>query len=300
MLAHLLLNARTVLGAGQIIDAMWGPAPPDTARAQIHASVAAVRRVLRAAGAAELLQTRPAGYVMALEPGQLDLEDFGDRLREADRADDPAHAAERIRQALSLWRGRPLADVKADYAAGARVRLQERRLTAYEHLADLELSLGRHEQLVDELSALVAAHPLRERLTGRLMLALHRAGRQADALAAARGCAGRSPSSRAWTPGGSSPRWSRQSCATTRRWRPGRTRHQGRGQGQAQGQGQGQGQGRGGGRDGGWVPPVGGGAGAARAGTGAAPAAAELPALRLARLLRARRRAGSAAGRTLR
>ncbi|WP_301182438.1 AfsR/SARP family transcriptional regulator, partial [Nocardia farcinica] len=84
-------------------------------------------------------------YVMALEPGQLDLEDFGDRLREADRADDPAHAAERIRQALSLWRGRPLADVKADYAAGARVRLQERRLTAYEHLADLELSLGRHE-----------------------------------------------------------------------------------------------------------------------------------------------------------
>ncbi|RSS08073.1 BTAD domain-containing putative transcriptional regulator [Streptomyces sp. WAC08401] len=187
VLAHLLLNARTVLGAGQIIDAMWGPAPPDTARAQIHASVAAVRRVLRAAGAAELLQTRPAGYVMALEPGQLDLEDFGDRLREAERADDPAHAAERIRQALSLWRGRPLADVKADYAAGARVRLQERRLTAYEHLADLELSLGRHEQLVDELSALVAAHPLRERLTGRLMLALHRAGRQADALAAARG-----------------------------------------------------------------------------------------------------------------
>ncbi|WP_457452118.1 AfsR/SARP family transcriptional regulator [Streptomyces sp. M18.1] len=187
VLAHLLLNARTVLGAGQIIDAMWGPAPPDTARAQIHASVAAVRRVLRAAGAAELLQTRPAGYVMALEPGQLDLEDFGDRLREAERADDPAQAAERIRQALSLWRGRPLADVKADYAAGARVRLQERRLTAYEHLADLELSLGRHEQLVDELSALVAAHPLRERLTGRLMLALHRAGRQADALAAARG-----------------------------------------------------------------------------------------------------------------
>ncbi|MGW8066643.1 AfsR/SARP family transcriptional regulator [Streptomyces ziwulingensis] len=187
VLAYLLLNARTVLGAEQIIDAMWGPAPPDTARAQIHAAVAALRRVLRTAGADRLLETRPAGYVITVRAGQLDLEDFTDRLRAADEADDPARAAAGIRRGLSLWRGRPLADVRADYADSARARLQERRLSAYEHLAELELSLGRHEQLVDELAALVAAHPLRERLSGRLMLALHRAGRQADALAVARG-----------------------------------------------------------------------------------------------------------------
>ncbi|MGZ3119873.1 BTAD domain-containing putative transcriptional regulator [Streptomyces sp. H62] len=187
VLALLLLNARTVLGAEQIIDAMWGPAPPATARAQIHAAVAALRRVLRTADAEHLLQTRPGGYVIALEAGQLDWEEFTDRLREVADTDDPARSAARIRQALSLWRGRPLADVRADYADSARVRLQERQLTAHEQLAELELSLGRHEQVADELAALVAAHPLRERLAGRLMLALHRSGRQADALAVARG-----------------------------------------------------------------------------------------------------------------
>ncbi|ANB04104.1 hypothetical protein SAM40697_6784 [Streptomyces ambofaciens] len=187
VLAYLLLNARTVLGAEQIIDAMWGPAPPDTARAQVHATIAALRRVLRTADAAHLLETRPAGYVITPQAGQLDLEDFTDQLREVRETDDPARAAARIRRALSLWRGRPLADVKADYADSARARLQERQLTAYEQLAELELSLGRHEEIVDELTALVAAHPLRERLAGRLMLALHRADRQADALAVARG-----------------------------------------------------------------------------------------------------------------
>ncbi|WP_217139697.1 BTAD domain-containing putative transcriptional regulator [Streptomyces sp. AC627_RSS907] len=187
VLAYLLLHSRTVLGMEQLIDAMWGPTPPDTARAQIHAAIAALRRVLRTGGAADLLETRPAGYVITPPAGQLDLAEFTEQLGAVRDTDDAAAAAARIRAALSLWRGRPLADVRADYADGARARLEERRLTAYEQLAELELSLGRHEQLVDELAALVAAHPLRERLSGRLMLALHRAGRQADALAVARG-----------------------------------------------------------------------------------------------------------------
>ncbi|HUR07593.1 MAG TPA: tetratricopeptide repeat protein, partial [Nonomuraea sp.] len=87
---------------------------------------------------------------------------------------------------LALWRGQPLADVHADYVESARGRLEQRWLAAIERLADAELSLGRHEDLIDELSAHVAAHPLRERLSGQLMLALHRAGRQADALSVAR------------------------------------------------------------------------------------------------------------------
>ncbi|NEB08144.1 tetratricopeptide repeat protein [Streptomyces coelicoflavus] len=186
VLAYLLLHSGTVLGAEQLIEAMWGPTPPETARAQIHAAIAAVRRVLRAAGEGELLVTRPAGYVIRPRPGQLDLAEFTEEVTAARALPDPAAAAARIRKALSLWRGRPLADVRADYAAGERARLEERRLAAFEHLTDLELGLGRHEQLVDELTARVAAHPLRERLSGQLMLALYRAGRQSDALAVAR------------------------------------------------------------------------------------------------------------------
>ncbi|MEO3790556.1 BTAD domain-containing putative transcriptional regulator [Nonomuraea sp. B10E15] len=184
VLAYLLLHARTVLSADQLSDAVWGVTPPDTARAQIQAAVTAIRRVLREAGAARLLVTRPGGY--AIEPEQLDLEDFARRMAAAQKEADPDSAARQVRDALALWRGQPLADVHADYVESARSRLEQRRLAAIERLADLELSLGRHEDLIDELSAHVAAHPLRERLSGQLMLALHRAGRQADALSVAR------------------------------------------------------------------------------------------------------------------
>jgi hypothetical protein len=85
-----------------------------------------------------------------------------------------------------LWRGDALTGVSAEYALGARARLEERRLAVVERLADLELALGRHEALVAELTTWVAAYPLRERLVGQLMRALHTSGRQADALAAGR------------------------------------------------------------------------------------------------------------------
>ncbi|MEO3887096.1 BTAD domain-containing putative transcriptional regulator [Nonomuraea sp. B5E05] len=184
VLAYLLLHARTVLSADQLSDAVWGVAPPDTARAQIQAAVTAIRRVLREAGAARLLVTRSGGYT--IEPEQLDLEEFASRMAVVQKEADPDSAARQVRDALALWRGQPLADVHADYVESARSRLEQRRLAAIERLADLELSLGRHEDLIDELSAHVAAHPLRERLSGQLMLALHRAGRQADALSVAR------------------------------------------------------------------------------------------------------------------
>ncbi|MFI6598419.1 BTAD domain-containing putative transcriptional regulator [Nonomuraea sp. NPDC050536] len=184
VLAYLLLNAPTVISADQLADAMWGPTPPDTARAQIQATIAVIRRVLRQAGAAELLQTRSAGYVIAAE--RLDLSEFTAEVAAAQKLDDKQEAARRIRAALELWRGQALADVNADYVESARARLEERRLAAVERLIDLELDLGRHAELVDELFAQVAAHPLREKLNGQLMLALHRSGRQTDALAVAR------------------------------------------------------------------------------------------------------------------
>ena len=189
VLAYLLLHAGTVMSAERLIGAVWGEDPPDTARAQVHAAVTAIRRVLRAAGAAQLLASRAGGYVISPGPGQSDIAEFTSQVtaaQEQAEAGDAQGAAAHIRSALALWQGQPLADVTAEYVSGARVRLEGRRLAAFERLADLELSRGGHDDLIDELAAEVAEHPLRERLRGQLMLALYRAGSHADALAAAR------------------------------------------------------------------------------------------------------------------
>ncbi|GAA2277427.1 BTAD domain-containing putative transcriptional regulator [Nonomuraea roseoviolacea subsp. roseoviolacea] len=183
-LGYLLLHAGVVLSVERLIDAMWGPTPPDTARAQVHAALTAIRRTLRAADAAHLMQTRPAGYVIVPEPGQLDSREFAGLVAGAES--EPATAVKALREALALWRGPALADVQAFYADGARGRLEDQRLAAVERLVELELAAGGHAELIDLLSGELAVHPLRERLAGQLMLALHRAGRQADALAVGR------------------------------------------------------------------------------------------------------------------
>ncbi|GII01716.1 AfsR/SARP family transcriptional regulator [Planobispora takensis] len=175
VLAYLLLNAGRVISMEKLIDAVWGYDQPDTARSQIHAAITALRRALRGVGADHILQTRPGGYVALPEPGQLDVQDFADLVAEG-----------RFRDALELWNGDALADVQAGYAQGSRALLDDRRLTAVERLMEAELEAGRHARVLDELAGHVAANPLRERLVGQLVLALHRSGRQADALAAAR------------------------------------------------------------------------------------------------------------------
>ncbi|WP_218153875.1 AfsR/SARP family transcriptional regulator [Nonomuraea pusilla] len=175
VLAYLLLNSGRVISIERLIDAMWGYDRPDTARSQIHASITVLRKALRAAGAADLLQTRAGGYVAQPEPGQVDTLEFTELA-----------AAGELRQALGLWRGEALEDVHAHYVAGVRELWHDRRLSAYERLVAGELAAGRHGDLLDELAAQASAHPLREKLNAHLVLALHRSGRQADALAAAR------------------------------------------------------------------------------------------------------------------
>ncbi|WP_314613076.1 AfsR/SARP family transcriptional regulator [Streptomyces stackebrandtii] len=187
VLAYLLLHAGVAISTDRLIDAMWGPLPPDSARAQIQTTIAAIRRMLRASGADGMLATRSAGYVIDPEPGHLDLHEFTGLVAKAPAdSDDPRDTAARIRTALALWRGEPLADISGHYVESARARLNGQRLTAVERLADLELSLGRHDDLIDELTGHATANPLREKLCCQLMLALHRAGRQPDALQVAR------------------------------------------------------------------------------------------------------------------
>ncbi|MGY0233589.1 tetratricopeptide repeat protein [Longispora urticae] len=176
VLAYLLLNAGRPVSADRLVAAIWGAAPPVTARAQVQVAISTLRGVLRQVGLAELLETLPAGYALTPGPGQFDLDAFTERVAPAD-----ADAAT-LRAALALWRGPALDDVAAPYADAARGRLEDLRLTTCERLADRELDRGRHRELVPELTELVAAHPVRERFREQLMLALHGCGRSRDAL----------------------------------------------------------------------------------------------------------------------
>ncbi|GIG55663.1 SARP family transcriptional regulator [Longispora fulva] len=185
VLAYLLLHAGTGVRADRLVDAVWGAAPPDTARAQIQTAVSAIRRALRAIGAPAILTTGPAGYAILPEPGQLDLELFTGGVAAAAAlaaTGEREKAARELRTALSLWRGEAFADLTAHFVTDARALLADRRLTAVERLAELDLTLGRPDDLIDELTELCARHPLRERPLELLMTALYRTGRHAEAL----------------------------------------------------------------------------------------------------------------------
>jgi DNA-binding SARP family transcriptional activator len=178
VLAYLLLRAGRVVTADRLIDELWGEEPPESARKSLQVRVANLRKTL---GPACVL-TRPSGYLVSVEPDQLDLDRFQRLVEESDGAD-PTAGAELLREALSLWRGPALADFHNDLWAGAAIaRLDELRVLALERRIDADLALGRHAEVIGELVALVDEHPLRERLRGQLMLALYRSGRQAEAL----------------------------------------------------------------------------------------------------------------------
>lgn len=187
LLAILLLHRNEVVPAERLIDELWDGDPPPTAAKGLQVQVSQLRRELgRAPGADVALLTRAGGYVLTVPDGATDVMRFERCVDEAERARAAgrvAEAAAQLRVGLRLWRGPPLADFTYEpFAAREIARLEELRLAALEARIDADLALGRHAAVVAELEALVAAHPLRERARGLLMLALHRCGRQSDAL----------------------------------------------------------------------------------------------------------------------
>jgi YVTN family beta-propeller protein len=177
LLAYLLLHPNEVLPSDRLIDELWGERAPPTAPKIVQNAVSHLRKAL---GEGRLM-TQPPGYLFRLEPGELDLQRF-ERLAEEGRA---AGDAKQLREALALWRGEPLAELRDEpFARRAALHLEDTRLGVLEDRIDADIRAGRHSELVAELEELIAAHPLRERLHGQLMLALYRAGRQADALEA--------------------------------------------------------------------------------------------------------------------
>ena len=190
VLAVLLLHAGRPVGTAEVVDAVWGDQPPAHGPNVVQKYVAGLRKVLdpdrspRSPGA--VVSRTGAGYLLRVEPGGLDAADFEDlvrRARQARAAGRPAEAADHLAAALALWRGPVLAGVEGRAAAAARARLDEARAGAEEDRAEAELAAGRAAATVPELRRLVAQWPDRERLRGLLMLALHRSGRQAEALA---------------------------------------------------------------------------------------------------------------------
>ena len=189
LLAALLLEANRVVSVDRLTEQLWGESPPAQARNTIQSLVLRLRRLLtpiRPPGGGEVLVTRQPGYLLRVAPDQLDLARF-EKLHAAGRAaladGSPRPAARLLREALALWRGEPLSDVAGSGLDEVEApRLRERRLQALEGRIEADLLLGQHGDLIAELPALIAEHPLRERLYGQLMLALYRAGRQAEAL----------------------------------------------------------------------------------------------------------------------
>lgn len=185
MLAALLLNAGKVVPTVKLTTALWGFEPPPSAASSLYNHVARLRRVLGPEGGGRI-RTASVGYVIDVEPGELDATEFavlcadGARLRDAGAW---AGASESFGAALALWRGEPAEEVSGLDEWQARVQeLRETRLQALESRIDCDLRLGRHRQTTAELQALALEYPLHESFHRHLMFALYRGGRQTDAL----------------------------------------------------------------------------------------------------------------------
>jgi len=186
LLALLILHAGEVVSADRLIDELWGENPPPTATTALQGLVSTLRKRLEPAQAGgearAVLRTVPPGYVLATDPTGVDANLFRRLVEEASGAA-AAERSPRLRRALSLWRGPALAEFTYQpFAQREITALEELRLVAIEERVEADLALGRHGQLVAELETLVAEHPFRERVRGQLMVALYRAGRQAEAL----------------------------------------------------------------------------------------------------------------------
>lgn len=180
VLAALLLRGGRTASASELLDAVWGESPPNTALAALRSYAFRLRKAL----GPKALVTDSGGYALHVAPDALDYTVVERLAADAEKAkaSDPEHARRLLGAALDLWHGEPLAGLPGPYAETQRSRLAEWRVGLIEARLELDLELGAHAEAVSELTAVSAEHPLRERLRVLLMLALYRSGRQAEAL----------------------------------------------------------------------------------------------------------------------
>jgi DNA-binding SARP family transcriptional activator/tetratricopeptide (TPR) repeat protein len=182
VLALLILEAGRVVSVERIIDALWSDKPPKTARSQVQITISGLRRLI----GEDAIVTQLPGYTLKVPSTTIDLKCCERLTASAARLAAEQRAAEALRDfrtALGLWRGPALEGVQSDVLRSVATRLNEWRISVYQDCLELELQLGRHQEMIGELTGLVSEHPLNERFRGQLMLALYRSGRQADSLA---------------------------------------------------------------------------------------------------------------------
>ncbi|WP_062217479.1 BTAD domain-containing putative transcriptional regulator [Streptomyces sp. NBRC 109706] len=185
LLGVLLARANQPVPADHLTQTLWGDQPGERAGQRLHLHVHRLRAAL---DAPERLALDTDGYRLRVHPQEIDAQHFEDLATRGQELlhDHPDQAATTLTQALALWRGTPFTDLDVPQLADWAQRLTERRITAQETLYEARITCGQETAVIAELTALVREHPLRERLHGLLMIALHRSGRQSDALAAYR------------------------------------------------------------------------------------------------------------------
>ncbi|MFF5335331.1 BTAD domain-containing putative transcriptional regulator [Streptomyces sp. NPDC013181] len=189
ILAALLLEANRVVGTNYLVDLIWEDNPPETARTQVQICVSRLRKLLAGADSTVSISTRPPGYVLHVDTGDVDSLLFTGLVAMARRQRDEGEtekAVALLKSAVALWQGDALGGLESAPLTNKARQLDEERLGAIELRMQLELELGRHDRLVGELQLLTHEHPLRERLRGQLMCALYWSDRQAEALEAFR------------------------------------------------------------------------------------------------------------------
>lgn len=184
VLAALAVDPGRLVLLDTVINRVWGPNPPERARHALYVYVARIRRMLEEAdGSPAPLVRRSGGYLLDVDPGDVDAHRFRHLADQGSRPGRPDRLrVALLRQALGLWRGTPLGDVRGDWAAQVREGWQRRRIDAATSWAKAELRLGDAERIVGPLSELIAEQPHAEPLAAALMRALHDAGRRAEAL----------------------------------------------------------------------------------------------------------------------
>lgn len=189
VLATLLLSPNRIVPLERLVEALYGGHPPATSRSQAQNAISALRRSFAEHGDDTIIATNAQGYVIRVGDGQLDSQRFAELVaaaRDAKDAGHPGRAVASYREAQRLWRGDALAGIDSYHVRLAAHHLDEQRVVCTEDRIRLELELGRHHEMVGELTELVTQYPLREQLREYLMLALYRCGRTADALQAYR------------------------------------------------------------------------------------------------------------------